>query len=296
MKNSQLKAFLRVAETGSIRAAARALGLSQPAVTKALRELEAELDAPLIARSARGAELTECGRQLAVRARLAEEQLALARQDIRLLQGGKRAQVAVAITPLVFLGELPAVVRDFRRTMPYAQLKLLEGLLPMVLTHLREGAIDFAVATAMVDFLAPDIELDPIGQIEMMVACRPGHPLAVATRWSEVVDAEWLVHLAPGSHHSVLMEHLRRTGQPVPQRTIETNTFGVSWGMVTRSDALLILPARVADIEVYSRQIVRVPIDMALPTLTLGIMKLRAAPLSLAASRLVTLFRRHVQA
>ena len=50
MKDYQLRALLRVVETGSIRAAARTLQLSQPAVTKAIRELEAEVDAPLVLR------------------------------------------------------------------------------------------------------------------------------------------------------------------------------------------------------------------------------------------------------
>ena len=70
MKDHQLKAWLRLADTGSIRAAARSLHLSQAAVTKAIRELEAEVDAQLVLRSSRGIEFTESGRQLTVRARL----------------------------------------------------------------------------------------------------------------------------------------------------------------------------------------------------------------------------------
>ncbi len=295
MKDYQLRALLRVVETGSIRAAARALQLSQPAVTKAIRELEAEVDAPLVLRSSRGVELTESGRQLAMRARLAQEQLALARQDIRQLQGGKQALVAAAVTPVIFMGVLPDVIREFRRALPFAQLKLYEGLMPAVLPLLREGFVDFAVAGAMEGALDADLELDPIAPIEMMVACRPSHPLAKATKWEEIVDAEWIVHRAPGSHHTVLFDRLRGDGLPVPERTIETNTFGVSWGLVTRSDLLLILPVEFLSIEPYARQVVRVPLEMNLPALTLGILKLRAAPLSMAASKLATLFRRYAR-
>ena len=295
MKNSQLNAFLRVAETGGIRAAARALGLSQPAVTKAIRELEAALDATLVTRSPRGIALTECGQQLAMRARLAEEQLALARQDIRLLQGGSRARVAAAVTPVVFMGELNAVLRDFRRDMPYAQLKLYEGLMPAVLPLLREGSIDFAVAGAMQGSLDPDLVMQSMGEMEMMVACRPGHPLARARQWSELVDAEWVVHLGPGTHHSAVNRLLRERGLALPSRVTEVNSFGVSWAMVTRGDALLILPERFTRIAPYDQQIVRVPVDLPLPSITLGIVQLRATPLSLAASRLATLFLRHVR-
>lgn len=295
MKDYQIRALLRVVETGSIRAAARALQLSQPAVTKAIRELEAEVDAPLVLRGSRGVELTECGRQLAMRARLAHEQLSLALQDIRQLQGGKQATVAAAVTPQVFMGVLPDVLREFRRTLPFAQIKLYEGLLPMVLPQLREGFIDFAVAGAVEDALDPDLELEPIAQMDMVVVCRPGHPLCGATDWEQLVHAEWLVHRAPGSHHSVFFDELRRKGLPVPPLTVETNSFGVSWGLVTRSDLLLTVPASFLSIEPYARQVVRIALDMALPALTLGILKLRASPLSLAATKLATLFKRYAR-
>lgn len=293
MKDYQLKALLQVVDAGSIRAAARAFGVSQPAVTKAIRELEAEVDAPLVHRSSRGVELTECGRQLTIRARLVQAQLAMARQDIRQLQGGQQASVAVSVTPVVFMGALPEVLREFQRAMPQAQVRLFEGLMPLALPQLREGFVDFAVAAAVEDSLDSDLELEPIAPIPMMVACRPGHPLAGATTWEALVDAEWLVHRAPGSHHTVLFERFVRQGLPVPQRLIEANTFGVSWSLMTRSDLLLMLPERFLSIEPYCRQIVRVPLRMELPALTLGILKLRASPLSLAAGKLATLFQRY---
>ena len=147
MKDHQLKAWLQLAESGSIRAAARDLGISPAAVTKAVRELEADLDAQLVVRSARGIVFTESGRQLHGSARaLAQEQSQLARQDIGMLRGGARARVAVAVTPMVFLGVLPEVVRAFRKAMPAARLTLFDGLVPQAVPLLREGRVDFAVS------------------------------------------------------------------------------------------------------------------------------------------------------
>lgn len=293
MKDFQLRALVQVAESGSIRAAARALGLSQPAVTKAIRDLEADVDAALVHRSSSGITLTECGRQLTLRARLAHEQLAMARQDIQVLQGSKRAQVAVAVTPVVFMGALPQVLRAFRHEMPGAEVRLHEGLMPLALPQLREGHVHFAVAALMEQFVDADLDFEPICPLEMMVACRPGHPLAAATGWDDIAQGEWIVHQAAGSHHTVLFDRLRREGRPVPGRTVEVTSFGVAWGLLTRSDLLLTLPARFLAIEPYARQIVRVPLQMALPPLTLGILKRRAAPMSLAADKLAALFARY---
>ncbi|MFD1559586.1 LysR substrate-binding domain-containing protein [Paraburkholderia silviterrae] len=294
MKDHHLKAWLRLVETGSIRSAARSLHLSQGAITKAVKELEEDLDAPLIVRSSRGITLTECGHQLTMRARLAQNQLTLARQDIRQLQGGHEAHVAVAVTPMVFLSVLPEVIRSFRRSMPLADLTLEEGLMPMVLPALREGAVDFAVATPVTETMGSDFSFEPLKAVEVMVACRRGHPLEHATKWEELLECEWLMHLSAGSQHSYLMAELHESGLAVPRRIIKTNTFGVSWNLLTRSDVLMICPAGMMKVTPYADEISRIPLDMSLPRLMLGILTLRDNPLSLAASRLAELFRRSI--
>ncbi len=80
MKNHQIRAFTQVAESGSIRAAARALFLSQSALTKSLRELEEDVGAELLVRSYRGIEFTPAGKVLLSHARLALSMLDKATQ------------------------------------------------------------------------------------------------------------------------------------------------------------------------------------------------------------------------
>ncbi|MFM0208668.1 LysR substrate-binding domain-containing protein [Paraburkholderia sediminicola] len=294
MKDHHLKAWLALVETGSIRGAARHLHLSQAAVTKAVRELEQDLDAPLIMRSSRGVTLTECGHQLTVRARLAQSQLALARQDIQQILGGKRSRVSVAVTPMVFLGVLPDVIERFGKSMPLAELTFEEGLMPHVLHALRDGTIDFAVAAPAEEEVSGEFDFEPLQTLETIVACRRGHPLEKATEWRQLLDCKWVMNLSPGSQHSNLLDYLRRSRQLLPTRIIRTNTFGVSWSLMTRTDALLVCPAGMLDAAPYGQQANRVPLVMALPPLKLGILKLRDAPLSLAAQKLAELFRQEI--
>lgn len=296
MKDHHLKAWLSLVETGSIRGAARSLHLSQAAITKAIRELELDLDAPLVVRSSRGVTLTECGQQLTLRARLAQAQLALARQDIRQLQGGQQGRVSVAVTPMVFLSVLPEVIRAFRKRMPLAELALGEGMMPLVLPALRDGTVDFAVAAPAQEAIGSEFSFEPLQTLEAMVACRRGHPLENATQWEQLLECEWLMHLSPGSQHSHLLEHLQRSGIAVPRRIIKSNTFGVSWNLMTHSDAMLACPAGLLSVEPYAQQASRVPLRMALPPITLGILTLRDTPLSLAAGTLAELFRREIAA
>ncbi len=292
MKDHQLKAWLQLAESGSIRAAARDLRMSPAAVTKAIRELESELDAALVVRSSRGITYTESGRQLTVRARLAQEQLQLARQDIGLLQGRGRAQVSVSVTPMVFLGVLPDVVRAFRKAMPDARLTLFDGLVPLAVPLLREGRVDFAVAGPAATDLEADIAFEQLDAMEMAVLCRRGHPLRRATRWDDLADAEWLMHIAAGTQHARWVEQLKAQQLRLPQHVIEVNSFGTSWSLLTRSDALLVAPADLLDTEPFGSMIERIPVALELPPLQLGLITLRGIPLSMAAQRLAEQFRK----
>ncbi|MDP3519419.1 MAG: LysR substrate-binding domain-containing protein [Hydrogenophaga sp.] len=294
MKDHQLKAWLQLVESGSIRGASRDLRISPAAITKAVRELEADVDAQLVVRSSRGIVFTESGRQLTVRARLAQAQLDLARQDIRMLQGDGRAHVSVSVTPMVFLGVLPDVVTAFRKALPQARLTLFDGLVPQALPMLREGSVDFAIAGAIATDLEMDIDFEPLDTMEMAVLCRRGHPLREATTWSEVVDAEWLMHIAPGSQHARWLDQLKGQGLRPPERVIEVHSFGTSSALLTRSDALLVAPAELLRSAPYRDMIERVPLALALPPLALGLLTPRGLPLSMAAERMAELFRKFV--
>jgi LysR family transcriptional regulator, regulator of abg operon len=294
MKDHHVKAWLALVETGSIRSAARHLHLSQAAVTKAIRELEQDLEASLISRSTRGVTLTECGQQLTVRLRLVHAQLALARQDIRQIQGGKHGHVSVAVTPVVFFGVLPDVIERFRRRMPLATLTVEEGMMPLVQHALREGSIDFAVTAPVGQEVGGEFHFEPLRSLEAIVACRRGHPLEMATEWQQIVNCTWVMNLSPGSLHSILLDHLRRARQALPTSIVQGSTFGVGWNLMARSDALLVCPADMLEVAQYRGLVTRIPLRLPLPLLSLGILRLRDAPLSLAAEMLVELFRQEV--
>lgn len=89
MKDHQLRALIQVAESGSIRAAARTMNLSQSALTKALRELEEDVGAELLQRSYRGIHFTAEGEALLARARLVQSTLERARAEIREMRGAQ---------------------------------------------------------------------------------------------------------------------------------------------------------------------------------------------------------------
>lgn len=86
--------------------------------------------------------------------------------------------------------------------------------------------------------LAGEFDFEPLQTLETIVACRRGHPMEKASEWRQLLDCQWVMNLSPGSQHGNLVDYLRRSRQSLPTRIIRTNTFGVSWNLMTRSDAL----------------------------------------------------------
>ena len=82
MRLSQIRDFVTVVESGGIRAAARKLGVSQPAITRSVRGLEAELHTRLLHRTPTGVVLTEPGRAFLARARAAQTELRKAEEEL----------------------------------------------------------------------------------------------------------------------------------------------------------------------------------------------------------------------
>ncbi len=195
---------------------------------------------------------------------------------------------------MVFLSVLPDVIQRFRKRMPLAELTLEEGMMPLVLPALRDGTVDFAVAALAHEAVSSDFAFEPLRTLETVVVCRRGHQLENTTEWRDLMDSEWLMFLSPGSQHSHLLEHLRRKKLPIPGKIIKTNTFGVSWNLLTRSNALLACPSGMLAVEPYGKQVSRIPLRITLPPITLGILTLRDTPLSLAASVLADQFRQEI--
>ena len=145
MRLRQIQDFLAVIEEGSIHAAARKAGLSQPAVTKSVRGLEAELHTQLLRRTNHGVVPTPAGRAFYARARAAHTELRKAEEEIAQLCGAGAGSVTFGVGPVAALLVAPEAVTRLHQQHPEAFIRIVEGFvdpLPMV----RDETLDFAMS------------------------------------------------------------------------------------------------------------------------------------------------------
>ena len=98
MTLQQMIDFLAVADSGSLHAAARATGQTQPALSKSLRRLEQDLGAPLVARSVKGVRMTDCGERFRLHARLVVTEARRAKEAVGQLAGAGSGTVRYGIS------------------------------------------------------------------------------------------------------------------------------------------------------------------------------------------------------
>lgn len=189
---ARLGDFLDILEAGSIRAAARLSGTSQPALTKSLRKLESELGVALFDRTPTGVIPTPFGQTLARRARAVRHELRLAGDEIAALAGGGPGSVAFGIGTASAILLVPAVTTQLRRQYPDLRIRIREGLPHTLLPLLRDRSLDFFLGARMAETADPAIRFQPLFNSQRCVVVRRGHPLATARTLADLRGAEWL--------------------------------------------------------------------------------------------------------
>jgi DNA-binding transcriptional LysR family regulator len=192
MKLQALRALVAAVDDGSLRGAARRLGVSQPALTKAIRELERELATTLLVRTTTGVSATAQGKVLVEHARAAERELASATDQIRQLGGEMVGELTVAAVPQAVLLLIPETLRTFSRAYPRIRLHVNEVLYLEQLQQLRSGEVDLAIGPLPAGVPAGELVVQPLMPINMVVVVGRGHPLARARSLAELAAARWV--------------------------------------------------------------------------------------------------------
>lgn len=233
MTISQLKAVAEVMAAGSVSLAARKLYLSQPAVTKQIRALEAELEIALFERTGRRMVPTPAARALLPRI----EELVRGMEDIR---GTFRTSGATGVSGVALIGSgpvfsqavIPKVAAACRRKYPDMQLVIFEGSIRDQIERLRNGEFHLALGPGYLK--DADLQFETLLEDELVLITPPRHRLAKGTQrlsLAKVVRREPLItHLYAGGMEAALRQagvprRLLLQEHPVGARTTNTATI-----------------------------------------------------------------------
>ena len=291
MKPNQLQAFVAVATQRSIRAAARSLGVSAPAVTKIVRELERELGAALVERSVKGIELTECGAALLPRARRVRGGVGRARDEVAQVRDGNAGHVRMAVSAAFAQTLFIPTFRLLRERRPGVSLHVSEAGLAGILARLREPQVDFAVMHADPELLRDEFECLPLFPVRLVVGMRKQHPLRTRRSMRELLNAEWALPGDGGDPLSATTRLFASLGLPVPPRVVQGDSISAALALVSQTDHLGLFVEPLADALFDNLGIRRLELDDVLPVLQVCVIHRRGSGLTPAAQQFIACLR-----
>lgn len=241
LKSRHIPLLVALGETGNLNRAAEGLGISQPAISKLLKELEEGLGVELFERQARGVVPTLYGESMIRHARRLLTDLDSAFDEVNALRAGQSGHVRIGtiLTPCAEL--LPEVIRRVKQRHPHLELSIRTGASRDLMALLEDGELDFLVARFFAEGGQDGMRFEPLFQEPLCVCARAGLVEGVLS-FTELHEADWVL---PPSGSVLRYEFdalFQQVGMLPPTRVVNAENLLMVTTLLERNDMLTVLP------------------------------------------------------
>lgn len=274
IKLRHVQCFTEAVRHKSLKRAADRLNLTQPAMSKTIKELEEILGKVLLTRSRAGVELTEAGEVFAHFAQMSLSALDFGLDGIAQLDAaGRRAELRIAALPSVAAGLLPRAVVEFERLSPSSTLTILDGPIGFLVERLREGAVSMVIGRLGEPAMMQNLSFTQLYQEVVDFVVRPGHPLLDAPRLEDIVHWPVIYPPANAAIRPLVERFLISHGIGVLNTAIETVSGAFGRVYTRESDAVWIISRGVVMNELAEGRLVRLPFETDLTRGPVGLLR-----------------------
>jgi LysR family transcriptional regulator, regulator of abg operon len=291
MRITQLRDFLAVADAGSIRGAARALDVTQPAVTRSIRQLEAEFQVRLLERSGKGVTPTANGRAFLARARAVYREMERMREEQAQFAGISSGSVAFGASPQAMIHLVPRALEQFRREHAYADVRIVDGLAHVLLPQLREGSLDFVIGSRPQGGLDARFTYQPLFTNQIVVGARRGHGLRNAKSLAELVDAQWVIFTPSGWAGAMIPEMFVKNGLRPPKSVVRSDSYLAFLSILAATDMVAPLSRMLLQQPLARPLFEEFKLKERLPEFSIGLFRLADSPFTPAADGMAAAIR-----
>ena len=286
----QLEAVLALAEYGSFVAAAAHLRISQPALTRSVKRLEAALGVRLFERSTRRVQITAAGREFAAVAERMLADLGITVQSVREVSEERRGLVVISTVMSVAGGLLPGIVAAYRADRPGVEIHVREGVHATVIEDVRSGVADFGIGS--VDEL-PEFAVGTALGRETFCAVVPARHKLAAKRQVSLSDlaGQPIVALPTESRTRRTIDAAAATAGLTLRQMVTVTQIATLLGLVGAGVGVGLVP-KGAVLGPMGRGLRVIPLGPPLLTRRLGLIALRERDPTPAASGFLALLRK----
>lgn len=280
----RLQVFVSLCETHHMQTVASLFGLTQPAVSAALKVLENGIGQALFERTPRGLQPTRASHEILFPIRRALNELRHLEADVAAMRGRLEGVVRVGALPLGRTRILPEAIVRLTAMHPGIRVATDESPFDLLATELRTGDVDFIFGALRAAEYASDLSGEALLSEEMVVLVRRGHPLLSTSVSAEMLkEARWVLPRAGSPARLLLDGCFAELGMPAPQPVVESGDLAIIRGLLLRSDMLAAVSAHQLEREIVSGELCVLPWSLEHTTRAIGLIQ-RAGCLHTAAA------------
>ncbi len=264
LKIRQLLLLAALGDLANLRASAARLGMTQPAATKLLQDLEGALGVRLFDRSRAGMQPTVYGETMIRFARNLLMDLGSARDELQAVATGAVGRITVGVMASSMSELLPAALASLWTEHPGIHISLMEGTHGVLITALKQGELDVVLGRVMPGMRFDDVEMNLLYHDQFRVVSGPTHPLASSASVSlqALAEQRWILPQANTAIRQRLeIAFLEATGRR-PDSVMESMSLLINLALLRRSHVLALMPADVATEFARTGQLCLLPINI----------------------------------
>ncbi|SIO31229.1 LysR family transcriptional regulator [Vannielia litorea] len=254
LKPRQLRLIQRIGETRQLQSAAHMLAMSQPAASRVLAEIEAEVGAPLFLRHPKGMEPTLVGETFLRHARVILSELESLETEVAGLRSGEAGEVRVGSVTGPTVGVLVPAIQAVREAAPGIQATIEVGPSTQLVRGLEEGRFDFVIARLPPEYDSRQFRIYPARNEVIALVVRTGHPaLGAPRRLAELRAYEWVIQDL-GTPIRVAMDGaFHAAGLAAPDQITNSSSLLVVLSILAGTDAIAPQSQEVAEVITRNR-------------------------------------------
>ena len=290
LRMRQIALLLAVDESSTLRAAADRLGLTQPAATKMLHELESALGRPLFDRVGRGLVLNPAGARVLEYFRGIRGSMEALNRELEDLQLGDIGCLAVGSIMAAAPGRLTEAFVQLKARLPLLEIKIAIDTSDRLMPQLQEGVLEIVIGRKF----DAGCEFRPIDDEALAIIAGRDHPLAAAgpVGFEALLEYSWILQPQGSPAREVVESELRMHHKPMPRGLIETGSILTTLNLVDRSNMLGVIPLTVAQRNADHGLCAMIDYAFGQMLPSYGSIVRRDRPLSVPAQQFLALFHR----
>ena len=296
LRMRQVALILAVGEHGTLRKASAELGMTQPAATKMIQELESALGQRLFERVGRGQKLTPAGVSVLRYFRGMRGSVESMTRELAELQLGSSGRVSVGSIMAPSQTLLTRAIIALKKAYPLLSVDVTLDTSDRLFELLREGVLDIAIGRVRDEHWA-DYAFEPLENESLSVVVGTHHPLGKkkTVKFTALLDYPWILQPTGSPMREVLEQEFRMWQSPTPKGLIETASILTTTNLIAETDMIGVVPESIAQTSARHGLLKVLPCYIQHKMESFGSITRRDRPLSDAAKFFLGALHGHVQ-